>query len=126
MTRSRTPTFRTRLVSWTMRQRLTRLLTGSMRTRRRAMRRFAVFCARVSWRPRGVRVGMMLSTWSSVKARKPKSWSRRLPAGQGYGVASAIRFSWMLPAEVSLRKRMVSAALISRTFFTVWHVFLPL
>jgi hypothetical protein len=35
-----------RSVSWTMRQHVTPLLTGSMRTRRRAMRRFAAFCAR--------------------------------------------------------------------------------
>jgi hypothetical protein len=40
-------------MSWTMRQRLTLLLTCSMRTRRRAMRRFAAFCARVRARPRG-------------------------------------------------------------------------
>src|SRR5262245_22310793 len=33
MTRSRTPAFRRRLVWWTMRQRLTRLLTCAMRTR---------------------------------------------------------------------------------------------
>jgi hypothetical protein len=126
MTRSRTPAFRRRLVSWTMRQRLTLLLTCSMRTRRRAMRRFAAFCARVRRRPRGFRVGMMMSTWSSVNAKKPRSCSNRLPAGKGYGVASAIRLSWVLPVYVSLRKRMVSAALISKTFFTVWHFFLPL
>ena len=69
------------------------LLTCSIRMRRRAMRRFAAFWARVSARPRGFLVGMMISTWSSVKARKPRSWSNRLPVGKGYGVASAIRLS---------------------------------
>jgi hypothetical protein len=92
------PAFRRRQVPWTMRQRLTLLLTCSMRTRRRAMRRFAVFCARVRGRPRGFLVGMMMSTRSIVNARKPRSWSNRLPAGKGYGVASAIRLSWVLPA----------------------------
>lgn len=126
MTRSRTPAFRRRQVSWTMRHRLTLLLTCSMRTRRRAMRRFVAFCARVKARPRGFRVGMMISTWSSVNARKPRSWSKRLPAGKGYGVASAIRLSCVLPGYVSLKKRIVSAALISRMFLIVWHFFLPL
>src|SRR5262245_29498836 len=46
MTTSRTPAFRRRQVSWTMRQHLTRLVTCSMRTRRRAMRRVVAFCAR--------------------------------------------------------------------------------
>jgi hypothetical protein len=30
-------------------------------------------------RPRGFRVGMITSTWSSVNARKPRSWSNWLP-----------------------------------------------
>jgi hypothetical protein len=34
-------------------------------------------------RPRGFLVGMMISTWSSVNAKKPRSWSNRLPAGKG-------------------------------------------
>jgi hypothetical protein len=51
--------------------------------------------------------------------------NRRLPAGKGDGVASAIRFSWVLPAEVSLKKRLVRVALISSTFLTMWHVCLP-
>jgi hypothetical protein len=126
MIRSRTPAFRRRQVSWTIRQRLTRLLTCSMRTRRRAMRRLEAVWLRVRARPRGLRVGLMVSTWSSVNARKPRSWSNRRPAGQGEGVASAIRLSWVRPAEVSLRKRMVSTALISSTCLTVWHFFLPL
>jgi hypothetical protein len=112
-------------VSWTMRQRLARLLTCAMRTRRRAMRRLAAFWRRVRARPRGVRVGMMISTWSSTNAKKPRFSSHRLPAGKGYGVASALRLSWVLPAEVSLRKRIVSTALSSRTCFTGWHLFLP-
>jgi hypothetical protein len=45
------PAFRRRQVSWTIRQRLTLLLTCSMRTRRRAMRQFAAFCVRVRARP---------------------------------------------------------------------------
>jgi hypothetical protein len=32
-------------------------------------------------------VGMRISTWGSVKARKPRSCKSRLPAGKGYGVA---------------------------------------
>jgi hypothetical protein len=32
----------------------------------------------------------------------------------------------VLPGYVSLKKRIVSAALISRTFLIVWHFFLPL
>jgi hypothetical protein len=108
-----------------LRQRLTRLLTCSMRTRRRAMRRLAAFWRCVRARPRGLRVGMITSTCGRVNARKPRSWSNRLPAGQGDGVASAIRLSWVRPSEVSLRKRMVSTALISSTLLTVWHFFLP-
>ena len=42
-------------------------------------------------------------------ARKPKSCNNWLPAGKGYGVASAIRLSWTRPPKVSLRKRMVCA-----------------
>ena len=38
------------------------LLPGAMRTRRRAMRRFAAFCARVRARPRGFWVGLLMST----------------------------------------------------------------
>jgi hypothetical protein len=70
-------------VSWTMRHRLTLLLTCSMPTRRRAMRRFAASCARVKARPLGFLVGMIISTCSSVNAKKPRSWSNRLPAGLG-------------------------------------------
>jgi hypothetical protein len=66
-----------------MRQRFTLLLTGSMRTRRRTIRRLAAFCLRVRARPRGFWVGMMLSTWSSVNAKKPRAWSNRLPEGTG-------------------------------------------
>ena len=32
-----------------------------------------------------------------VNARKPRSCNSRLPAGKGYGVASAIRLSWVRP-----------------------------
>src|SRR5712692_10046744 len=51
---------------------------------------------RSSW-PRGFLVGMRISTWGSVKARKPRSCNSPLPAGKGYGVASAIRLSWRRP-----------------------------
>jgi hypothetical protein len=43
-------------------------------------------------------VGMMIATWWSVKAKQPRSCSTWLPAGKGYGGASAIRVSWVLPA----------------------------
>jgi hypothetical protein len=66
------------------------------------------------------------STWGGVNARKPRSCKSRLPADKGYGVASAMGLSWTRPPEVSLRKRMLSKALTSRTFLTVWSFFLPL
>jgi hypothetical protein len=47
------------------------------------------------------------------------------PPGKGYGVASARRFSGTRPPYVALRKRIVSRALTSRTFVTVWSFFLP-
>src|SRR5688500_19128068 len=59
---------------------------------------------------------MRISAWGSVKARKPRSCNSRLPGGNGYGVASAMRLSWTQPPWVSLRKRMVRGALTSRTF----------
>src|SRR6266700_6304504 len=37
-----------------------------------------------------------------------------------------MRRSWVRPPWVSLRKRMTSKALTSRTFLTVWSFFLPL
>ena len=37
----------------------------------------------VSGRLRGLRVGMMISTRSSVNAKKPSSWRNRLPTGKG-------------------------------------------
>src|SRR5712692_7773205 len=69
---------------------------------------------------------MRISTWGSVNARKPRSCNSRLPAGKGYGVASAMRFSWTRPPQVALRKRIVSRAFTSRTFLTVWSFVLPL
>jgi len=38
---------------------------------------------RVSSWPRGFLVGMRISTWGSVNARKPRSCTNRLPAGKG-------------------------------------------
>ena len=40
-------------------------------------------CSRVSSSPWGFLVGMRISTWGSVKARKPRSCNNRLPAGKG-------------------------------------------
>jgi hypothetical protein len=67
---------------------------------------------------------MRIATWGSVNAKKPSSCNSRLPAGKGYGVASARRFSGTRPPYVALRKRIVSRALTSRTFLTVWPFFL--
>src|SRR5712692_2486643 len=49
-----------------------------------------------SW-PRGFLVGMGIATWGNVNARKPRSCNNRLPAGKGYGVASAMGLSWTRP-----------------------------
>src|SRR5262245_18675328 len=40
-------------------------------------------CARVSSSPRGFFLGMRISTWGSVNARKPNSCNNRLLAGSG-------------------------------------------
>src|SRR5712692_10041715 len=109
-----------------MRQRFTLLLTCSIRSRRPCSAWLASCCSRVSSWPRGFLVGIRMSTWGSVNARKPRSCNNRLPTGKGDGVASAIRLSWTRPPYVSLRKRIVSRALTSRTFFTVWSFFFPL
>src|SRR3954451_21778219 len=77
----------------TTRQRLTLLLTCSIRSRREWSAWLAVCCARGRSAPGGFLVGMRISTWGSVKARKPRSCNNRLPAGKGYGVASASRLS---------------------------------
>ena len=73
-----------RSASFTIRQRLTLLLTCSMHTRRRANARLAAFCSGVRVPPRGFLVGSSISTPSNVKARKPKSWSNWLSGGKGY------------------------------------------
>jgi hypothetical protein len=41
--------------------------------------------------------GMRISTFRSVKARKPRSCNNQLPTGKGEGVASAIRLAWTRP-----------------------------
>jgi hypothetical protein len=79
MIKSLTPTSRRWQMSWTIRQRLTRLLTHSVRIRRRAMRRWVTFGLRVRARPRVLQVGMTVSTWSSANAKKRRSRSNRLP-----------------------------------------------
>src|SRR2546425_7165863 len=85
ITRSRTPSFQRRIRSLTMRQRLTLLLTCSIRSRRQCRAWLASCCSRVSSWPRGFLVGMRISTWGSVKARKPRSCNNRFPAGKGVG-----------------------------------------
>jgi hypothetical protein len=50
------------------------------------------------------------------------------PAARGQGIGRGIGNPFIVgtAGKVSLRKRIVSAALMSSTFFTVWHLFLPL
>jgi hypothetical protein len=105
-------------VSWTMRQRLTLLLTCSMRTRRRAMRRFAAFCGRVRCRPRGF----------LVERECQEAQILEQAATRGPGIWCGARNPLIMGAtRVGItQKRIVRAALISSTFFTVWHFFLPL
>src|SRR5438132_10104747 len=95
ITRSRTPCFHKRIRSLTLRQRLTLLLTGSIRSRRWLSAWLAHCCASESSGPRGFLVGMRMSTWGSVNATKPRSCNNRLPEGKGEGVASAMCFSWL-------------------------------
>src|SRR5438445_3201349 len=68
-----------------MRQRLTLLLTCSIRSRRQCRAWLASCCSRDSSWPRGFLVGMRISTWGSMNARKPRSCNNRLPAGKGVG-----------------------------------------
>jgi hypothetical protein len=92
LARARTPRFYKRTQSLTRRQRLTLLVTGSIR-RRGLSAWFALCCANVSASPRGFVVGMRIATWGSVHARKPKSCKSRLPGvpgGQG-GVSDTLR-----------------------------------
>src|SRR5215470_17702257 len=85
ITRSRTPSFHRRIRSFTMRQRLTLLLTCSIRSRRWCSAWLAPCCSRVSSAPRGFFVGMRISTWGSVNDRKPRACNNPLPAGSGVG-----------------------------------------
>src|SRR5215470_2462539 len=85
ITRSRTPSFHRRIRSFTMRQRLTLLLTCSIRSRRWWSAWLSRSCSRVSSPPRGFFVGMRISTSGSVKDRKPRSCNNPLPAGKGVG-----------------------------------------
>ncbi len=68
MTIARIPAFHIRIVSLSMRQRLTLLLTCSMWTRHREIARFPSFCSGVNAFPRGFFVGWMIATPSSVNA----------------------------------------------------------
>ena len=47
--------------------------------------------------PWGFLIGMRITTSGSVNARNPRSCKSRLPAGKGYGVASAMGLSWVRP-----------------------------
>src|SRR5262245_27473964 len=82
ITRSRTPSFHRRIRSFTMRHRLTLLLTCSIRSRRWWSTWLARCCSRVSSAPRGFFVGMRIATSGSVNDRKPKSCNNPLPACQ--------------------------------------------
>src|SRR5262249_25507662 len=70
ITRSRTPSFHRRIRSFTIRHRLTLLLTCSIRSRRWWSTWLARSCSRVSSAPRGFFVGMRISTSGSVNDRK--------------------------------------------------------
>src|SRR2546428_12769927 len=85
ITRSRPPSFHRRIRSFTMRQRLTLLLTCSIRSRRWWSAWLARCCSRVSSATRGFFVGMRISTWGSVNDRKPRSCNNPLPAGKWVG-----------------------------------------
>ena len=78
------PAFRRRQVSWTIRQRLTRLLTCAMRTRRRAMRRFAAFCARV--RARAPRLLRWHDDLDVVEGERQEAEILEQPAARGQRV----------------------------------------
>ncbi len=45
----------------------------------------AMCCSHVSSWPHGFFVGIRISAWGSVNAKKPKSYNNRLPAGKGDG-----------------------------------------
>src|SRR5262252_6068274 len=85
ITRSRTPSFHKRIRSFTMRQRLTLLLTCSIRSRRWWSTWLARSCSRDNSPPRGFFVGMRIATSGSVNDRKPRSCNNPLPAGRGVG-----------------------------------------
>ena len=72
-----------RMRSFTIRQRLTLLLTCSIRSRRWWSAWLARSCSRVSSPPRGFFIGMRISTWGSVNDRKPRACNNPLPAGSG-------------------------------------------
>ena len=65
-----------------MRQRLTLLLTCSIRSRRWWRLWLALSCSRDNSPPRGFFLGMRIATWGSVNARKPRSCNSR-PRRQG-------------------------------------------
>src|SRR5439155_32709 len=85
-----TPSFHSRIRSLTTRQRLTLLLTCSIRSRRWCRAWLASSCSSVSSWPRGFLVGMRISTWGSVNARKPRSCKRRLPGARDTAACRSI------------------------------------
>ena len=105
---------------------MTLRLPGSIRSRRWGSAWWATGSSRGSAWPRGGCVGRRSSTSGSVHARQPTAGHHRLPAGKGYGVASARRCSGTRPPQVALSKRIVSRACTSRTLLTGWSCGWPL
>src|SRR3954469_2905261 len=103
----------------TTRQRLTLLLTCSIRSRREWSAWLALCCARGSWWFLGRHEDLHLGKGEGHEAEILQQ-----PASGREG----IRFGKPLVMDptVSLRNRMMSTALTSRMFFTVWSFFLPL
>src|SRR5437762_1344454 len=84
ITRSRTPSFHRRMRSFTIRQRLTLLLTCSIRSRRWWSAWWARCCSRVSSAPRGFFVGMRISTWGE-RERQEAQILQQPPPGRERG-----------------------------------------
>ena len=114
------PCFHRRIRSLTMRQRLTLLLTCSMRQPAIVQGLVGHLLLPASAPAPGF-LGRHEDLYLGQRERQEAQILQQLtPRRQGIGVASAMRFSWTRPPWVSLRKRMVSGALTSRIFFTVW------
>lgn len=98
LTLSRMPSCHIRRVSGSLRQRLTRLLTGAMRPRRQALSWWCAGGAGVNAVPRGFCVGWRRATPSSVTPCKPTachSWLPRWPwRGRPSGQARSVEAAW--------------------------------